>query len=78
MDYELEDELTQLKCDPKHYFHSECIIKWIEGGHNICPFCREPIENVDELRAMMEGGEFEYLIRRNDGRSQNTSQRRRR
>ena len=70
-DYEKEDELTQLKCDEKHYFHSECIIGWIQSGQNVCPLCREPIENIDELKAaMMEGGQFEYIIHRSSDGSQ--------
>ncbi len=40
MEYEKDDEITKLKCDERHYFHTECIIKWIEQGHNDCPFCR--------------------------------------
>ena len=58
MEYEPEDELTQLKCDERHYFHSDCIIRWISEGKNNCPLCRKPIENVNELREMMEGGEL--------------------
>ena len=64
MDYEPEDELTQLKCDERHYFHSDCIIRWISEGKNNCPLCRKPIENVDELREMMEGGELSSFHRR--------------
>jgi len=64
VDYDETDEITQLKCDPRHYFHSECIIRWIQEGHNDCPFCRQPIEDIDKLREMMEGGEMEDLVHR--------------
>uniref|UniRef100_A0A7S3FZK8 RING-type domain-containing protein n=1 Tax=Strombidium rassoulzadegani TaxID=1082188 RepID=A0A7S3FZK8_9SPIT len=69
-EYEKEDQLTQLKCDVRHYFHSDCIIGWIQQGNNVCPLCRQPIEDVDNLRAMMEGGDFEsFLVRRDEQRS---------
>jgi hypothetical protein len=58
MEYEADDEITQLKCDERHYFHSDCIIRWISEGKNNCPLCRKPIENVNEIRDMMEGGEI--------------------
>ena len=29
VDYDDTDEVTQLKCDPRHYFHTDCIIRWI-------------------------------------------------
>lgn len=58
MEYEAEDEITQLKCDERHYFHSDCIIRWISEGKNNCPLCRKPIENVNDIRDMMEGGEI--------------------
>ena len=40
MEYEAEDELTQLKCNEKHHFHSDCIVRWISKGKNSCPLCR--------------------------------------
>ena len=45
VDYQAEDIVTQLKCDKRHYFHTECLESWIKKGNNICPFCRAPIEN---------------------------------
>ena len=65
-EYEKDEELSQLKCDPRHYFHSDCIIGWIEQGNNVCPLCREPIEDIESLRAMMEGGDIESQVRQND------------
>ena len=62
-EYEKDEQITQLKCDDKHYFHSDCIIEWIKNGHNKCPLCREPIENIDQIKeAMQEGGEYESLL----------------
>ena len=28
-DFEEKDEITVLKCNPAHFYHSECIIRWI-------------------------------------------------
>jgi len=64
-DFEPGDKVTQLKCNEAHIFHTECIIGWIERGHNTCPLCRMDIENLDDLRnmmGMMEGGELDRLL----------------
>lgn len=47
--YKAADIVTQLKCDPRHYFHTECLESWIKQGHNQCPFCRAPIENFGNV-----------------------------
>ena len=47
--YKASDVVTQLKCDPRHYFHTECLESWIKQGHNQCPFCRAPIENFGNV-----------------------------
>ena len=62
VDFEQGDKVTQLKCNAGHIFHTECIIGWIQMGKNTCPICRAPIENIDELRNMMEGGELDGLM----------------
>ena len=28
-EYEPHDEITQLKCDERHYFHADCIARWV-------------------------------------------------
>ena len=62
LDFEKEDVIVQLKCDPKHIFHRECLEPWIQQGHNTCPMCRKDIVNLNEITAMMEGGERESLL----------------
>jgi hypothetical protein len=52
--------ITQLKCNDQHYFHTECLENWVKEGKNSCPMCRAPIEDFDKIRAMMEGGEWEF------------------
>ena len=67
-DFKRGDQVTQLKCNEAHLFHTDCIVEWISRGENTCPLCRAPIDNVDELRAMMEGGECEQLLGDSDER----------
>ena len=43
-EYEAEDDVTPLECDPRHYFHTDCIQDWIKQGKNSCPVCRVPIK----------------------------------
>ena len=33
-----EQQICKLNCD--HYYHTECIVKWLVEGENICPLCR--------------------------------------
>jgi hypothetical protein len=58
--FDKDSAITQLKCNPQHYFHDECIERWVKEGNNSCPHCRAPIDDVDRIRAMMEGGEWEF------------------
>ncbi|CDW89527.1 ring finger protein 126 [Stylonychia lemnae] len=44
------EKITQLKCNPKHVFHSQCIKKWLEqeskSNHTSCPLCRSDLVQV--------------------------------
>jgi hypothetical protein len=42
--YNESDDIVKLKCNERHFFHSECIEGWIKGGNNSCPMCRAPID----------------------------------
>jgi len=44
--------LTPLPCDPRHYFHSECIEHWMKEKTE-CPLCRTVI-NTEALAAYSE------------------------
>ncbi|TNV73002.1 hypothetical protein FGO68_gene17543 [Halteria grandinella] len=46
VEYDPADEITQLSCDPKHYFHNDCIVAWISKGNNSCPMCRKEIKQM--------------------------------
>ena len=41
--YQENDLITRLNCNPRHFFHTSCIEQWIKGGNNKCPMCRKPI-----------------------------------
>ena len=38
-----EDEVTELKCDKRHIFHTKCLKPWLEKELS-CPICRAKIE----------------------------------
>ncbi len=42
VDFENDDIVTPLPCDPRHYFHHKCICVWLEK-RNCCPLCNEPV-----------------------------------
>ena len=37
-DYEPEEDLRVMSC--KHFFHQNCVDKWLQVGRNNCPACR--------------------------------------
>uniref|UniRef100_A0A3Q3KWL6 RING-type E3 ubiquitin transferase n=1 Tax=Mastacembelus armatus TaxID=205130 RepID=A0A3Q3KWL6_9TELE len=43
-DYSLGETVRKLPC--LHYFHSECIVPWLEL-HDTCPVCRKSLDGVD-------------------------------
>jgi hypothetical protein len=40
-DYEEEDMVTVMQCDQRHFYHTECIKRWLRINAN-CPICRAP------------------------------------
>jgi hypothetical protein len=49
--YKTEDMITNLGCNERHFFHTECIEEWIRRGNNQCPICRKPmIEGAQQLQ----------------------------
>lgn len=45
-DFEGEDRITILPCEGRHFFHDECIDKWLAKLSKKCPLCRTNIEDV--------------------------------
>jgi hypothetical protein len=48
--YQENDDITRLRCNENHYFHSACIEDWIRRGGNKCPICRQHILEEDQRR----------------------------
>lgn len=45
----LEDEyVVQLKCNPAHTFHSDCLFKWAKFNYK-CPVCRASVISSPEM-----------------------------
>lgn len=51
-DFAEGEEIIELPCDKKHYYHVECIQAWISGERKVtCPICRKDIaEEVEKLQ----------------------------
>ena len=47
-DFQEGDDVTPLRCDMRHTFHSECITDWFKTK-NDCPVCRTQISPDDML-----------------------------
>jgi Ring finger domain len=41
VEYVPKDKIIIMQCDPRHFFHEECIKKWLRINSN-CPICRAP------------------------------------
>jgi len=41
-EYANDDEVAELKCDKKHYFHVHCIEEWLQRKLE-CPLCKRPV-----------------------------------
>lgn len=37
------ESIIVMKCDSRHFFHTECIVKWLKIN-SICPICRAPYD----------------------------------
>ena len=45
-EYEPNDEIIELPCDRRHFFHAGCIENWLKKN-NSCPMCKKPITMED-------------------------------
>lgn len=43
-----DDEVVPLPCNPKHVFHEACISDWLRTN-NVCPLCKVPV-NKEALK----------------------------
>jgi len=47
LEYENNDDIIQLKCNPMHHFHDECIKPWLKANGK-CPLCRSSLEDMEK------------------------------
>jgi len=40
--YKEDDEIAELNCDERHYFHAKCIEIWLKNKL-ICPLCKKDV-----------------------------------
>ncbi len=41
--FKIDQQIKIMPCDIKHFFHRQCIDKWL-GNHKACPMCRKEIK----------------------------------
>jgi hypothetical protein len=44
--YKDDDEIAELKCSEKHYFHSKCLEEWLKSKLE-CPLCKRVVSSND-------------------------------
>ena len=42
-EYKETDDVAELKCDQRHYFHSKCLADWLKQKLE-CPLCKKPVK----------------------------------
>lgn len=42
VEYQDNDEIAELGCDERHYFHSDCLEDWVKRKPE-CPLCKKPV-----------------------------------
>ncbi|TNV71940.1 hypothetical protein FGO68_gene15098 [Halteria grandinella] len=42
-EYKETDEIAELKCDQRHYFHSKCLEQWLKRKLE-CPLCKRQVD----------------------------------
>ena len=45
-EFEENDQVSELKCDRRHVFHSECLQQWLKVDKR-CPLCKKEIIRAD-------------------------------
>ena len=49
VDFQVDDPVVPLTCNPEHVFHIECLLNWADHNYT-CPICRQAIiQSADEI-----------------------------
>ena len=80
VNFEPKDEIVVYECDPKHYFHKDCGLEWLQNKTE-CPLCRFDFSssikkhktkaNQDELRDVAMETAIQVKGRNSQARNQN-------
>ena len=54
LDGYLKDDVIRLLPSCEHYFHKDCVDKWLEG-RSICPLCRTEVTNGSKDKLSKDG-----------------------
>ena len=46
-EFKEQDEIAELKCDERHYFHSKCLEDWLKRKLE-CPLCKKIVKAEEE------------------------------
>ena len=44
-----KESANAIKLECNHFFHNECIVKWLSMDNTICPLCKKRVERFEEL-----------------------------
>ena len=68
-EYKEEDEVIELPCDTRHFFHAKCIYGWLEKN-NCCPLGKKPI-TIEDLKKQKKETKNQRKLRRSTIKSRN-------
>ena len=66
-EFRKNDYLTYLPCDPRHFFHSECIKSWLINIKT-CPICKEEVI-YEQAMEQNEYKDYETMLMETEGNS---------
>eukprot|EP00826_Nyctotherus_ovalis_P021791 TRINITY_DN170_c0_g2_i1.p1 TRINITY_DN170_c0_g2~~TRINITY_DN170_c0_g2_i1.p1 ORF type:complete len:185 (-),score=35.38 TRINITY_DN170_c0_g2_i1:154-708(-) len=60
-EYVKGEEIAELPCDKRHYFHASCVMNWIKEAKKVsCPICRKDM--ATELAKVQERDKDQYRL----------------
>ena len=68
-EYKETDEVIELPCNEKHFFHAKCITDWL-NSNNSCPLCKKPI-TMEDLKKQKKESKSSRNLRMSASRARN-------